>query len=452
MEVTAPTATAVAVISSAQRRDRRAVWTALASLLSRAISYTVVLLSVPLTFGYLGQGRYGVWVALTGTVSWVLLLDFGLGSTLRQRLGAAAAFGDGKRAQAEVSTIFALLCALAVVLGVGFAAALPLVPWEGAFNAPEAMPPGELRWVVAIIGGLMLIRLPLLVTGAVYQAYQRGWIPAVWDAVASVASFGALVVVTRQRWGLPALALAVAGAALAGNIVSTIHLFARSNPWLRPRLANVKAAAVGPVLRLGASFMVLQVAALLLHQTDTIIIAHVLGPQAVAEYDIAYRPFWIVLSIQGVCLAPLLAAYGEAYVTGDLTWIRSRLRLTAGLSLAAGILAAAILVTRGATILTAWVGTAVPIDTPLLAALSMWTLLYLWTSCFSGFLVGIGSVSLMGWIAILSAPVNILLCIQFAKWFGLAGVAAANIATLLVGSVPATIEAFLRLRQAEART
>jgi O-antigen/teichoic acid export membrane protein len=261
-----------------------------------------------------------------------------------------------------------------------------------------------------------------------------------------------LVIVTRERWGLPALALAITGAALAGNLLSAHQLFLRSQRWLRPRLAHVRRAAVGPLLRLGAGFMVLQVAAVLLHQTHTIIIAHVLGPQAVAAYDVAYRPFWIVVSVQGICLTALLAAYGEAYVSGDLTWIRRRLALTAALSLAAGGLAGAILVTRGATILAAWVGAAVPVGAPLLTALSLWMVLYLWTSCFSAFLVGIGSVSLMGWIAILSAPVNVVLCVQFAQRFGLAGIAAANIATLLIGSVPATIETLLRLRQAEART
>ena len=55
------------------------------SLGNKLIGMVISFLSVPLTIGYLGIERYGVWVTLGSLIAWMALTDFGLGERPDQR-------------------------------------------------------------------------------------------------------------------------------------------------------------------------------------------------------------------------------------------------------------------------------------------------------------------------------------------------------------------------------
>src|ERR1035437_1553951 len=75
-----------------RERYRRAAATAIATFAAKGANMLVLLISVPLTVGYLGQERYGLWMTITSTLSVLSFADLGVGNGI----GNAVAFAMGK--------------------------------------------------------------------------------------------------------------------------------------------------------------------------------------------------------------------------------------------------------------------------------------------------------------------------------------------------------------------
>ena len=58
-----------------QERYRRAALTMLSSLAARSVSILTVLISVPLTLGYLGVERYGLWMTISSVIAMLVFAD-----------------------------------------------------------------------------------------------------------------------------------------------------------------------------------------------------------------------------------------------------------------------------------------------------------------------------------------------------------------------------------------
>ena len=56
------------------------------SLIFKFISMILVFLTTSLTFKYLGNTDYGIWVTIYSIISWVYLLDFGFSNVIKTKL------------------------------------------------------------------------------------------------------------------------------------------------------------------------------------------------------------------------------------------------------------------------------------------------------------------------------------------------------------------------------
>jgi O-antigen/teichoic acid export membrane protein len=91
--------------SDPQGRRRRSIAQGLVSGLgSRGVGFLVSFLSVPLTIGYLGSERYGVWLLLSSLLAWVRLADLGIGNGLRTAIASALGSGRPDLVRPHIST------------------------------------------------------------------------------------------------------------------------------------------------------------------------------------------------------------------------------------------------------------------------------------------------------------------------------------------------------------
>lgn len=74
---------------------------------------------------------------------------------------------------------------------------------------------------------------------------------------------------------------------------------------------------------LGAKFFIIQIAAILLYQTNTIIISQLFGPEQVAPYNIAFQYFSIIMMVFSIIVSPFWSAFTEAWVKNDIQWIKN---------------------------------------------------------------------------------------------------------------------------------
>lgn len=83
----------------------------------------------------------------------------------------------------------------------------------------------------------------------------------------------------------------------------------------------------------GVLFFVLQLAVIIAFQSDDIIIARILGVEAVAGYDVALKLSMLPAMFIGLVAVAQWPACGEALTCGDSDWIRHTFTGTIQLSL-----------------------------------------------------------------------------------------------------------------------
>jgi O-antigen/teichoic acid export membrane protein len=425
-----------------QRRHLRILHAALANLGSRGIAVLAGLVTVPLTVGYLGAECYGVWMTMGSVLSWINVADLGLGNGLTNALARSQVEGRPERARAYVSAAFWTLSGIAAVIGIVAWLVWPWLDWAWLFNvrSPEAR--AQVGPAAAVALALFLVGFPFSIVNKVHAALQEGALASWWSATASVLSLLALVAVTRQAHSLGWLVFAASGALLLATLANGAWLFGWHKRWLRPSLFALRRETSAELAGTGSLYFTIQIATLLLFQTDNVIIARWLGPEQVTPYNVAWRLFSYTTLLQIVVFPYLWPAYAEAFARRDLAWIRRTFRLNAWAAVVAGLLLSLPLVLAGRPLIRAWAGESAVPPASLLLWMAAWSVVYGGMSAVACLLNGSGQVRGLTVSASLTAVTNLALSILFARRFGLPGVMAGTVvAYLLFSVVPVSLEA-----------
>ena len=368
-------------------RFRRVSLSAGTSAAAKGIALVTTAVSVPLTLGYLGSERFGIWMTLSALIALLGFTDLGIGNSLLNGVAHAAGREDRTLIRANVSSGVAMLLAVSAGFGLLFAAVYRFIPWDRVFNVGSARALDEAGPAAAALIGCFLVAMPAGAFQQVRLGLQEGYINAIFVAVGNIGGLALVIWAIQMRLGLPWLVLAMAGAPLLATLVNGFTLLTRS-PWLRPTLHDVNFGIARSLLRVGLLFLVLQLAVAVAFTSNSIIIAAMIGPSAVADYAVVSKLFMIPTLLVGFALGPLWPAYREALSRGDVQWVRRTFRRSIRLSLAVAGPVSAALVVLGLPVIAVWVGTSsVQPSFGLVLAIGIWTPLMrrsgpLW-QCFS---------------------------------------------------------------------
>ena len=437
----------------AQARHRAIALTALASAFARGVAILTALVSVPLTLHYLGTERYGMWMTLSAFSALLSFTDFGIGNSVLTAVAHSAGRENPDGLRQQISSAYAAMSGIAVVILGLLALAYPFVAWDRLFNVTSPLAAAEAGPSAALFFVILALTTPLGLVTRIQLGLQQGFRANLWQGGGSVAALGALVLATRLEASLPWLVLALAGTPVLVSMLNTLDFFLRRRPDLRPRVAAFDGAAVRRLSTDGALFLVLQVCAALLFQINALIIAQVLGASAVATYAVPDRMFAIVGMVLAVVLTPLWPAYGDAVARGDVGWARRTLRRSLVLGIGAAAAMSAVLVLAGPQLIHWWVGNAVSVPFALILGLGVWKVIEAWGNAGAMFLNGINALRIQIVAALANVALSIALKVWWAGLFGLPGVIWATVVSYLLIGVPFTVYAIrssLRRMQAGA--
>src|SRR5665647_1616450 len=125
----------------------------------------------------------------------------------------------------------------------------------------------------------------------------------------------------------------MAGLPVVVAFLNSVFFFSYTKPELKPRLALIRRAAMKKIAHTGMLFLVLQLAVSVAFASDNVVIARILGADAVAQYAVPDKLFSVIPTLLGMVLMPLWPAYGEAVSRGDGRWIRKTFKKSLLLSL-----------------------------------------------------------------------------------------------------------------------
>jgi O-antigen/teichoic acid export membrane protein len=417
-------------------RNRRAIVNSIAGLALRGSSFVLVLLSVPLTLDLLGPIRFGLWMTIASVIALLGVTDLGIGNGVLNSVAQAYGRGDGLAARRYLASGLTALGGIALASAVVFAAVYPIVPWAKLYNVgADPLAASEAGPATAVFVATFLIGMPLSLVGQVRAAYQEGFVQSAFLGLGNVLTIALLLLAVAASASLPVLVLAMAIGPIIAAAINLMVLVRIQRRWLAPHARDITPDVLRSVVRVGLAFMVLQIAYAVAFSTDRLIVAHVVGPAAVADYSVVSRLFSIPAGLAAIALVPLWPAYREAISRHDIAWVRLMLRRSLRGIMLVIIPLALVLVVVGPVVVAVWTNQELDPTHGLYFAFAAFTIAYAIANTFGMVLNGAQVLRYLIATWSLMAILNFSLSFYLASRLGTAGVA--------VGSVIAVVAALI---------
>lgn len=402
-------------------RSIKVALNARAAVIRNVAGVVVSLATVPVTLRALGTAGYGTFQVLVSLGTLAAATDVGLGMALLTRVGQLAGANQPERIRRAIGG--ALMVVFLVVALISAAAIVALEFWD----IPQFLQvPPPLRHQAANGLAIALIafffRMPLSVFSSAHAGLQLGDRLIRWNLagsfLSSLSMMGAAVITKR-------IDLAIA-CQLAFSLLGSIgaaRLGCKIAPATVP-LFRVDDLALGwSLLRSGFFYYLLQLEVTIISGLDNLVIAKVVGVEAVALYSVAARVITMAFSLVYSVGASFWGGVSNAIGTGDLGWIRSeaaRSRQVGALWMAvfAGGFAAV-----GVPVIALWTGGRLRVDPLLPAALGTYFALLGHTMIDASILNGAEKIRQQLATVGCDAILNLTLSVWLARHVGYVGVA-----------------------------
>jgi len=398
------------------------------------LSIIVGLISVPLGLNYFGPIRYGVWCVIMSILAYLRISDFGVGlSTLT--LMAQAHNPASQRVILRNS--IGLLSGISFVFIVLILFTSRLFPgWVGILGKVPLGVQGEAERATLAIGILVLLQLPTTIFAAAFSGLQQVYWNRVYRALGVIATLGALVATVLVSGNLVTLAVFTGLGGLLVGIVTGLHLFL-VHPYVRPRITEkvADAPSMGILFTSGIRFLTLQIAVLIIMNTDNLVISHYLGAEKVTPYAVTFKFFWMALVMVNAVTGVLWPMYGKASGQGDWDWIQRTYNSCVSMLIIGGGLVWIVGIIFSQAIINLWAGSVA--YGGLVTAFALGG--YVFISSFGGsnhsLINGLNPTNIVVVFGLIEAVLNLVISLLLVKPLGIGGVALGTfIASLAVNT------------------
>lgn len=403
-------------------RHRRILLTALAAIFSKIVSIGTVFISIPLTLHYLGAERFGLWMTISSVVALLSFADLGIGNGLLNAISEANGRDDLKAIRCYLSSALAILSGIAgLILLVFYIMIHPFVPWDDFFNVKSPLAIEEASAAIAVFVLCFALNIPAGIIQRVQLGLQMGFVSNLWQAAGSILGLISILVVIYFEMGLPWLVGGIAGAPIVAAFLNGLYFFSRVKPEIKPGFALICRSAMKKVAHTGLLFLVLQISISVAYASDNVVIARILGAEAVAQYAVPEKMFSVIPILLGMALAPLWPAYGEAMSRGDSQWIKKIFKKSLFLALSFSSISVIILIFSGHTLLSLWVGRDIHPPFLLLLGFGLWKVCEACGVALAMLLNGANIIRIQVILSSLFATISIFLKTLLIEKIGIAG-------------------------------
>jgi O-antigen/teichoic acid export membrane protein len=306
--------------------------------------------------------------------------------------------------------------------------------WSRILNTPSDMTE-ELSKLALIVFSFFCMQIVLKTINTILIADQKSAKSAFLDMLGQLVALVIIFVLTSTTSGsLLNLGLALGFAPIFILIIASFFFFNKDYRSFTPSFKYVRIDQGKDIFKLGSKFFIIQIAAIVIYQTNNIIISQICGPKEVTVYNIAFKYFGILSMGFTIILTPFWSAFTEAKVLNDYEWMNKILKK---LKMAWGILVlgALFLLLFSQYFYYLWIGDSVIIPFNVSLSIFAYIIVFNWCAIFSQITAGLGKIKLQLYSAILACLVNIPLSIFLGNIYGIVGIISATTLLSLISAV-----------------
>lgn len=276
---------------------------------------------IPATIGYVDASQYGIWIALSSLVSWMVYFDFGLTHGFRNGFATAKAQGNMLLAKQYIATSYAILSVIFSIILIILLFVNQWLSWSSILGVDSSLD-HILHNVFILVVIFFSLQMVFNLFTTLLLADQK---PAFSAMIVTIGQFLALAAIYGftlfTDGSLVNLAFALIGVPAITFIVLTIVFFKTKFKEYAPSFQNINWNLSKGILSLGGKFFIIQLSMLFIFQFANFIIIRIMGAEAVTSYTIAYRYFSIIYIVMGIVFLPFWSAFTDAYVKKEFAWM-----------------------------------------------------------------------------------------------------------------------------------
>jgi len=416
-------------------RTNKALKNVIFSFLIKGGSILISLAFVPLLIHELNPERYGVWLTVTSILTLLGFSDVGLGNGTKNLLTECITKNDFDSARRVVSTAYFSISGISLsfiilILIFGFK-----IKWGALINAPSYLN-SELSYLFIILIVFFCIQLILKLLNSIFEAIQMAAYSNLVYTLGQFLAFIGVYIISKIHPNAPLITygLIISFAPVFTLFIATIIFFSKNKYKITPSIRFFDMKYVKDLYLLGAKFFVIQITALVLYQSNNLIIAHVCGANDVAVFNIVYKYAGLTQMLFLMMLAPIWAASTEAYHRADFQWMKKTIkRLNLVLSLFIGVALIQFLLSK--KIYMYWIGETYNIDFKITFGILIYFVLSMRSGLYCTIINGIGKIQFQFFMTLLQVFIHIPLAIFLGKLFGLLGVISSMSIIMFLNSI-----------------
>lgn len=294
----------------------------------KGLAMIVSLFTMPAYIRFFGdEVALGLWFTVVSVLNWILNFDLGIGNGLRNHLASALAKNDTENAKKYLSSAYISVGAICVLLSAALFFVFGFVDWNFVFNIGTDVVSAEalLLSVRIVFVGIILQMFFRLISSVLYAMQKSSVNNFLQLCVTSVTLIFVLILPSRSNdENMVAMAIVHSVACIVPSFVTTVIVFAgKKMRKVMPSVSSFSLKHAKSVLSLGGVFLVVQIAYMVIMNTNEYLITFLTGNENVVDYQIYNRLFALGSTVFSLALTPIWSAVTKATAEKNLDWVKS---------------------------------------------------------------------------------------------------------------------------------
>lgn len=305
----------------------RLIKNVLGNYVLKAISMLLSYVVTPLYMNYFSSDKVlGMWFTIVSVINWLILLDFGVGSSARNRLVIAFNKNDNNEVDKIISSglfVNTVIIFLLIVAQFLFFKAIDCFNFFGISNSDISEV--ELKTIIYILCIGILLRIYGSFLANIYYSLQN----ALASSIMSISSNVIIIIymVIQKQIGTTAnivkLAIVHAVAYNIPTIVAFLELFLFKLKGIKLHIKSITRECINDLTKAGLHFFGLQLLITTAFGTKELLISRFIGAEYVVEYNIYQKIIGVAGTIFGLALVSIWSEVTERYIKKEYKRILS---------------------------------------------------------------------------------------------------------------------------------
>ncbi|WP_186326791.1 MATE family efflux transporter [Cytobacillus oceanisediminis] len=397
-------------------------------------------LLVGLVYRYLiSEELNGIWLTISSILTWITFFDFGMGNSLRNKLTESITNKNGILSNMYISTTYILMIFPTLIIIIISITVAFLFDWRSFFNIHSTIITNYyLALFISIVSILYSLNFYLSILNAILHAIYKSYLISGIQLLVNIIN---IVIISALLFlnirDLILLGFFYIGTSVISLIISTVLLFKFNKYELKFSFKYFNGKLIKDIFNLGLKFLVLQLAIIVLFNTDNVLISKFVGVEQVATYQLVNKLLSLNTIVLGILLTPIWTKIIKDHTNRRFEEIKGTINklLIIFFVLIIGVMIIGFFSTK---LINLWVGSNLHFPNKLIKYMVVFTILHMWCNIFQSILNGINKLKVQVYSYGIATIINIPLSIFLVKNTGL-GVSAIILGTIFSLLLPSFI-------------